>query len=40
MKPFRPNKQQTLKNYYQVPVDVLEDAERLAEWGEVSASHE
>lgn len=29
MKPFRPNARQTLKNYYEVPVDVLEDAEAL-----------
>ncbi|MBA2251973.1 MAG: TfoX/Sxy family protein [Nitrospirales bacterium] len=29
MKPFRPNAKQTLTSYYEVPVDVLEDAERL-----------
>src|SRR5512144_1527289 len=32
MKPFRPNARQTLKSYYQVPVDVLEDADGLREW--------
>ena len=32
MGPFRPNEKQTLKTYYQVPVDVLEDDDRLAEW--------
>jgi DNA transformation protein len=32
MKPFRPNAKQTLKSYYQVPVDILEDAAELAEW--------
>jgi len=32
MKPFRPNGKQTLKSYYQVPVDMLEDADRLCEW--------
>jgi DNA transformation protein len=32
MKPFRPNAKQTLKSYYQVPVEVIEDAEQLAEW--------
>ncbi len=32
MKPFRPNRKQTLKTYYEVPVDVMEDAGRLAEW--------
>lgn len=37
MKPFRPNAKQTLKTYYEVPVDVIEDAEELAEWGVVAA---
>ena len=32
MKPFRPNAKQTLKSYYQVPLEILEDAERLGEW--------
>ena len=32
MKPFRPNAKQTLKSYYQVPVDVIEDADALCEW--------
>lgn len=32
MKPFRPNKKQTLKSYYEVPADVLEDPEMLAQW--------
>ena len=32
MKPFRPNAKQTLKNYYEVPVEVLEDRDELAEW--------
>ena len=32
MKPFRPNPKQTLKNYYEVPVDVLEDAGELTIW--------
>jgi DNA transformation protein and related proteins len=32
MKPFRPNATQTLKTYYEVPVDVVEDAERLTAW--------
>jgi DNA transformation protein len=34
MQPFKPTEQQTLKRYYEVPADVLEDAERLAEWAE------
>jgi len=32
MKPFRPSARQTLRSYYQVPLDILEDAERLGEW--------
>ena len=34
MKPFRPNAKQTLKSYYQVPVEIIEDADQLAEWAE------
>lgn len=33
MKPFRPNAKQTIKSYYQVPVDVLENSDELCEWG-------
>jgi DNA transformation protein len=32
MKPFRPNAKQTLKSYYQVPVDIIEDADELTVW--------
>ena len=32
MKPFRPNGKQTLKSYYQVPVDVVEDSDDLCVW--------
>lgn len=32
MKPFRPNAKQTLKTYYEVPEDVIEDPERLSHW--------
>lgn len=32
MKPFQPNPSQTLKNYYEVPVEILEDEDQLAEW--------
>jgi DNA transformation protein and related proteins len=32
MKAFRPNAKQTLKSYYQVPVDIIEDADQLAAW--------
>jgi DNA transformation protein len=34
MKPFRPNARQTLKSFYEVPVDVIEDPDRLREWVE------
>ena len=36
MEPFRPNAKQTLKNYYEVPIDVLEDVGRLAQWAQRS----
>ena len=32
MKPFRPNPRQTLKNYYEVPVELIEDPDRLILW--------
>lgn len=32
MKPFRPNERQTLKSYYEVPADILEDPEALVHW--------
>ena len=32
MQPFRPNGKQLLKQYYEVPVDILEDTEQLTEW--------
>jgi DNA transformation protein and related proteins len=32
MKPFRPNAKQTLKSFYEVPIDVIEDAEVLTRW--------
>ncbi len=32
MKPFRPNAKQTLKSYYQVPADVIEDIDALRQW--------
>lgn len=38
MKPFRPNQKQTLKNYFEVPVDVMEDAEQLTRWAEHAAT--
>ncbi len=38
MKPFRPNAKQTLRSYYQVPVEILEDNEQLRDWA-VQAIH-
>jgi DNA transformation protein len=32
MEPFRPNERQTLKNYYEVPPDVIEEPVVLEEW--------
>ncbi len=32
MQPFRPNVKQTLKSYYEVPADVIEDGELLVNW--------
>ena len=32
MKPFRPNPKQTLKSFYEVPIDVIEDAEVSTQW--------
>ena len=32
MKPFRPNGKQTLKTYYQVPFEIIDDADGLRQW--------
>ena len=32
MKPFRPNARQTLKHYYEVPADIIENKSQLATW--------
>ena len=37
MLPFKPNRKQTLKNYYEVPVDIVESAESLVEWAKAAA---
>ncbi|WP_447979201.1 TfoX/Sxy family protein [Candidatus Nitrospira bockiana] len=34
MKPFRPNKKQTLTRYYAVPLEVVEDPETLGVWAD------
>lgn len=37
MRPFKPNATQTLTSYYEVPVDVIEDPDRLSTWAEEAA---
>jgi DNA transformation protein len=37
MMPFRPSPKQTLKSFYEVPVDIVEDAEQLTSWAKQSA---
>lgn len=32
MQPFRPNAKQTLKSYYRVPVEIIEDCDELCAW--------
>lgn len=32
MEPFRPNAKQRLNSYYEVPADVIEDADELSRW--------
>ena len=32
MTPFRPSAKQTLKAYYEIPADILEDPEQLVAW--------
>jgi DNA transformation protein and related proteins len=36
MKPFRPNARQTLKHYYEVPVDIIEDRDQLEMWAKTA----
>jgi len=38
MKPFRPNAKQTLTHYYEVPIDILEDAEQLRAWANAAVT--
>jgi DNA transformation protein and related proteins len=37
MKSFRPNPRLTLRNYFEVPVDVVEDQEQLVRWARRAA---
>ena len=38
MRPFRPNATLTLHSYYEVPVDVLEDAGELTVWAQEAST--
>ena len=38
MEPFRPTEKQTLKKYYEVPPEVVEDSELLVQWAAESAA--
>lgn len=38
MRPFRPNEKQKLKNYYEVPAEVIEDRSELWAWAVKAAS--
>jgi DNA transformation protein len=38
MEPFRPNARQALRNYYEVPVEIIEDSEKLLEWALLSVN--
>lgn len=41
MQPFRPRSRQTLTAYYEVPIEIVENAEDLTIWAETAAeSHE
>jgi len=34
MKPFQPNQKQTLKTYFEVPAEIIEDSEEIMAWAE------
>jgi len=38
MKPFRPSKKQTLKNYYEVPAEILDDNGELSAWAHTACT--
>jgi DNA transformation protein len=40
MKCFRPSAKQTLKNYFEVPADIIEDRDQLIAWAERSSQCE
>ena len=38
MEPFKPSAKQTLKNYYEVPAETLEDEEQFSKWAILSTA--
>ena len=38
MDSFRPNERQALRNYFEVPADILDDSEQLKEWARTALS--
>lgn len=36
MRPFRPNAKPTLKNYYEVPMEIIEDVDELRAWARLA----
>ncbi len=39
MKPLRPNPKQTLKTYYEIPVNIIEGSDQLTAWAEQAVGH-
>lgn len=35
-KPFQPHAKQTLKTYYEVPVEILEDQQQIIDWAKIA----
>ncbi|MDH5640944.1 MAG: TfoX/Sxy family protein [Nitrospira sp.] len=38
MSSFRPNSKQTLTSFYEVPIEIIEDAEQLMDWAVASVN--
>jgi DNA transformation protein len=36
MKAFHPNPKQTLKNYFEVPVEIIDEPDHLVEWAQAA----
>ena len=37
-RPFKPNAKQTLKTYYEVPVEILEDQKQIMDWAHTAVN--